>query len=287
MRLRHRLLVLPSAVALTFAGLAATVPGHALAGSGASQNCANDGNDVPILTAPVTLGIEAGALTSHALPTNVMVCFSTSSWGYPGSELTGGAVAAYVGLPGTTAYGTDCGWDGNSGQIVTVACGTRVSPAAAFTPGAGGGGTLTVSVPLAFCLGTSLTGPSVCGSGAPTVGATGVVVGTFGVTGPPPGYSTGIGLTLTGLTVVVGGVTLPLNDATTQAGANPNVVGANTGAGLPFCAPLAGCFTLPLSAWVGTQPISAAGLVVAGIPVPLPAIASQCLSFGMTCPAPY
>ncbi|MDQ1699710.1 MAG: hypothetical protein QOG34_1573 [Frankiaceae bacterium] len=165
-------------------------------------------------------------------------------------------------------------------------CGVITNPTAVFTPSPGGGGTVTLAIPLHLCLTTGPVPAGGCFGAAPTVGSTGVVVGTFAVMPPPAGYSTGGGLTLTGVSVIVNGTSVPLlGGASAQVGANPAVVGAGVGPGtIPICL-LSVCAP---GLWVGEQPISAAAIVVDGIPVAIPPVSLGCVvNLNTSCPPPY
>jgi hypothetical protein len=287
MRLRHKLLVLAPALALATASLTAFVPGEALAGVGASQLCNDNnppGSEIHLLTTPITLEVESPAFAGGGVPTYLQVCYSTTPYGTTSTPSEGGYFSIPIGLPGTTPLGGGCISDPAS--VVVVNCGVGTNPSATFTPGAGGGGTITLAIPIILCLNTNLV-PSTggCFGTTPTLGGTGVIVGTFALTPPPPGYSTGGGFTLTGLTADVNGTSVSLLGGTTQAGVNPAVVGAGTAPGtIPLCL-LGVCAP---GFWVGEQPISAAAVVVDGIPVAIPPVFLGCIvNINTACPPPY
>jgi hypothetical protein len=288
MRLRQKLLVLAPALALATAGFAAVAPGQALAGTGTSTLCNDNyppGSEIHLLTSPVTLEVESPVFAGGGLPTYVQVCYSTTSVGSSSTPSEGGYFFVPVGVPGTTTLGGTCISDPAS--VVVANCGVATNPSATFTPSGGGGdgGTLTLSIPLTFCFTTNLVPSSGCDTVAPTVGNTGVIVGTFALTPPPAGYTTCGGFTLTGLTADVNGQSVSLLGGSTDAGVNTSVVGAGTTAGtvplclLNVCAP---------GVWVGEQPISAGEVVVDGIPVAIPPVLLGCIvNLNTTCPAPY
>lgn len=280
MRLRTRMLVLGPAIALATVSLGAVVPGQALAGSGISQYCEDNGDDIPILTSPITLGVEAIALVTHSLPTNIELCYSTNSYGNTSPTPLSGSITVNVAVPGTAPIGTNCASDSNGGQIVTLSCTTAVAPSAAFTPASGGvGGTLTVAIPISFCLGSNLTGTLACGGSTPTLGNTGVIVGNFSLTGPA-GYPTGI--TLSGINVIADGIAVPLIGSPTSVGVDtPDAIHT---AGQSLCV-LFECVTVPNALAVGTgSDYTAAQIVVAGVTLTVPTVPGECfVKFGLSC----
>jgi hypothetical protein len=286
MRLRHKLLVLAPAFALATAGFAAVVPGQALAGVGYSQECNDNypsGSEIHLLTWPITLAVESPDFAGGTVPTYLQVCYSTTPYGTTSTPSEGGVFDVYVAYPG---FGTGAACANDPASVLIVNCAAGANPSATFTPGAGGGGTITLAIPFNLCLNTNLV-PSTggCFGTTPTLGGTGVIVGTFALTPPPPGYSTGGGFTLTGLTADVNGTSVSLLGGTTQAGVNPAVVGAGTAPGtIPLCL-LGVCAP---GFWVGEQPISAAAVVVDGIPVAIPPVFLGCIvNINTACPPPY
>lgn len=287
MRLRKKLLVLAPAVALAAASLAAIAPGEALAGVGYSQECNDNfpsGSEIHLLTSPITLEVESPTFALGTVPTYLQVCYSTTPYGTTSTPSEGGVFDVYVAWPGT---GTGAACANDPASVLTVSCLDTVNPSATFTPGSGGGGTITLAIPITLCLSTGLV-PNTggCFGTTPTLGGTGVVVGTFSLTPPPAGYTTGGGFTLSGLSLVVNGQSVSLLGGTTQAGVNPAVVGAGTGQGItPICVLTTICAP---GIWAGEQPISAAEIVVAGIPVAVPPVVLGCLvNINTTCPPPY
>lgn len=284
MRAKRKLLVLAPAFALATIGLAAVLPGQALAGTGISQNCTDGDNDVLLLSNPITLGIESAAFVNHSVPTYVMLCYSTSPAGSTAPTLAGGGIGVNVAQPGSGSSGTDCTSDAYTNPLTNVACQVQVSPSASYSAGANGG-TLTVAIPIQRCLGTAL-GSIDCETSGPSLANTGVIIGTIVITGPPSGYSTGGGVALTSLNLYVAGQSepIPLFNGTTQAGVNTGIVSTQTGGGgFPFCVPDVGCQTLPTAALVRTSSGSIAGIVILGVFVPAPGLPSECLSVGVTC----
>jgi hypothetical protein len=280
MRLRTRMLVLGPAIALATVSLGAVVPGQALAGSGISQYCEDNGDDIPLLTSPITLGVEAIALVTHSLPTNIELCYSTNSYGNTSPTPLSGSITVNVAVPGTAPIGTNCASDSNGGQIVTLSCTTAVAPSASFTPASGGvGGTLSVAIPISFCLGSNLTGTLACGGSTPTLGNTGVIVGNFSLTGPA-GYPTGI--TLSGVNVIADGIAVPLIGSPTSVGVHTPGVDFRT-AGQSLCV-LFECVTVPNAFAVGVYDYTAAQIVVAGITFTVPTVPGECfVQFGQVC----
>lgn len=290
MRLRHRLLVLAPAFALATTGFAAVMPGQALAGVGPSQECSDgypSGSEIPILNAPITLGVESPTFGGNVGPTYLQVCYSTSANGSSSTPSEGGVFDVYVAYPGAypgPGTGVACANDGTT--IVAVDCGLITNPTATFTPNPGGGGTVTLALPIKVCLSTGPIPAGGCFAATPTVGSTGIIVGTFALTPPPAGYTTGGGFTLTGLALVANGTVVPLPvNGTTQVGINPAVLGAGIGPGatplcvLGICAP---------GVWVGEQPISAGEISVAGHTVTIPPVVLGCIvNLNTTCPPPY
>lgn len=286
MRLRHKLLVLAPAFALATAGIATVAPGQAFAGVGPSQLCNDNnppGSEIHLLTAPITLEVESPVFDGGGLPSYLQVCYSTTPVNSTSTPSEGGYFYVPLGVPTTTPEGAVCASDPAS--VVVAGCEALVNPTATIAPEPGGGATITLAVPLDLCLSTALV-PSTggCFGTTPTLGGTGVVLGTFALT--PPGVGSSGGFTLTGLTVTVnGGAPVSLLGGTTQVGVNPQVVGAGTPPGtIPIC--LLGVCAPGI--WVGEQPIPAASVMVDGIPVPIPALFLGCLvNINTTCPLPY
>lgn len=155
--------------------VAATPAAHA--GDGASELCFNGtgGTEVPLMPAPVTLGLEFSADPTHGI--GVHVCYSTSPVGYAGSELTGGMVRFHV-APNGSGY-VLCARDNNP-ATATVTCGapftvapltgastvwfagtvdtTATSPVNVGQTGIDGYDPLVVLVPCTKALGLTVTG---------------------------------------------------------------------------------------------------------------------------------
>lgn len=132
-------------------------PAHA--GTGASPYCF-DGTwtDVPILSSPMTVGVE-----THAGPdgTWITVCYATSEVGFGGGQITGGFAKVYVSPSGASGH---------------VQCQPDTNPAVA---------PVSCVVPFSFSV-TPTGGLSVIvSSSAPvSVGATGLTISPFVFVGP-------------------------------------------------------------------------------------------------------
>jgi len=309
MHLRRHLLTTAAAGALSIAGLAIAPITHALAGGPGTLMCADNNSaagwrgtygqadDIPILggsnspvpNSPVTLALEV----SYDQGYHAALCYSTTPYATPGGQ--GGNVAVDVltsnantwSNPGPTpnAVNTECGNDTTNSLI--LACPGYANPTLTTAPCGGFtcGGSATLSVPFSVCLGTNLTGPSICGSGAPAVGATGVVLSNVAVGEPPTGTNQGTTVT-PNATIYVDGIALPSGPLTTGAGAN---LGTGFGQSVQVCVVI--CEAVP-SAWAGVPagPAPMAVIDVAGVQVNLPNVLTSpaCVSTpGATCPPPY
>jgi hypothetical protein len=161
--------------AVVAAALASTVmlAAPASAGVGESVYCSDGGwTDVPILTTPITLGIEANV--NLAGDSWVALCYATSPVGFGGAQVTGGLLKVGVRADGTGYY--QCRPDGNA-YVLLVGCnGTYdLNPLPPNTPISVYLNTLTVD--------TSVTAPV-------TLGKTGIEIDLGILSGAPvdPAY---------------------------------------------------------------------------------------------------
>lgn len=178
--LRKRYLSLVAAGGLSLVGFAAIPVQHVAAGTGISNACSDDGlgDDFPILTSPITLGVEIqrGPTFGTGPGVHVALCYSTTAAGSSAPELTGGALAV------DADFST---WSNPNGNLVNAGCfpdsSTPVVAACDFgtKPTVGlAGSNITFTIPFSLCIGVG---------GCPTVangpGATGVIVGSIGLCG--------------------------------------------------------------------------------------------------------
>ena len=143
---------------------------HALAGSPYSTACSSgqDTRDIPILTSPVTLGVQIGtAPGAHGAQDYVGLCYATSSTSNSGPEATGGVFQ--VGLtPSTSSPQADAQCYADSYTSFPVNCNNYASATPSYTVGPGE--TITVSIPFAVCA-------DVCSGGPAQLNETGLIVG--------------------------------------------------------------------------------------------------------------
>lgn len=214
-----RALVAISAAGLGAAAVAVLPMTHVAAGSWPSTACedASGNDDVPIMTSPFTLGVEiaspalAGVGFGGYNGTNyVTLCYSTTPYGSPAPEITGGQLHAGVSNGGSViAY---CAPDSNQ-QAVALSCGATLGPTYTLTPGPPGslGDTITVSIPFGVCL-PQCTGTTL------GVGATGILVGQLTPISEP---GIGIGYQLSSLQVDADGTAVSIPVGPTGAYVNP------------------------------------------------------------------
>jgi hypothetical protein len=209
MAFRHRMVSITAAAGLVGLGTVGLPAARALAGpSGAPSGNCNDGagdevKEVPLLTSPVTLAVEIGAFGSAV--DHVGICYSTTAEGSSGPEAAGGDVAYYIGPTDSDPLPIAVGNSSDPGSAVQATAGSFDSPAYTVSPGGGSGGqVVTVFIPVSVCASQCV---------APTLGTTGVMVGTLSkphvvVGGTNQDYE------LTGLCVLVDGA--PLNDCSSS-----------------------------------------------------------------------
>ena len=127
MRIRNVVAAVGAATLLV--ALPALPAAPAAAGTGTSTHC-SDGigyREIPILTSPVTVGVEINRAPAIGESQYLLICYSTTAVGQPG-VVTGGAIAVHV-VPGAnTVY---------PGAYVGLGCypdfATGVGPACAFS----------------------------------------------------------------------------------------------------------------------------------------------------------
>jgi hypothetical protein len=242
--------------------IAIAVP--AQAGQGASEWCSdNMGNpgriEIPILTSPVTLGIEIGPPNGQGvIPQHVHICYSTTPTGSSGSELTGGNITVNPLNVGSNGVGVECIPDDNA-QGVTVDCSGSTYPTYTVNPGGTNGGqVITVSIPFSICVGQ-------CANDE--LNTTGLIVGT--ITQAPAGGATAA-YRLSAVCVMVDGI--PLTDCTndvfgytgaTATGTSPTNISSQGPCVLEQCLPLFG------TSYVGTTGNQLATIWLFGIPIPV------------------
>jgi hypothetical protein len=150
------------------------------AGTGESGYCFDGGwTDVPILTTPVTLGVETHVDSGRAW---IAVCYATSPLGFGGAQVTGGLAKIYVGTDGSGFV--QCRPDANP-YVLELACGASFT----FQP-AGPGGISLLFDASAGAVNTPLV----------TLGTTGLVINQLLAIGP------GVTVTPTYPCIYVGGV---------------------------------------------------------------------------------
>jgi len=297
--LKRRLLMITAAGGVAAAALGVAAPTHVLAGSGWSQVCEDNADDIPIMTSPITLGVQfaspgLGAIGHQGYGPNsyVTLCYSDTPYGYTGPETTGGMFE--VGLTNGQYPYVWCPNDANAQQL-TINCG--LFPTASFTPSGVAGGTLTTTVPFSVCIGSPLTNPagSSCTASTslePTIGATGLVVDSVGLGGCCQASETGLGVVPAG-TLYIDGVIQQQFESEAGAGVTPSAASGDVvTAGIPVC--IGPCETIPVpsGAWVGTDgapvgTLDIPGLAPINIPTPVPPGIGSCESVGTTCPSPY
>ncbi len=280
-------------------GLAFTAPLPVLAGTGPSQVC-EDGagnDDIPLLTTPVTLGLEVGspALAPAGLGGRggnyVTLCYSPTPYGSTAQVLTGGAISVHLVESGSTVSTdeTACYPDGFESLIVN--CDGSETASYTVTPASppGEGAMITASVPFTICAGTSVTGTPACGAGAPALGSTGLIVTSLALGGAPLAGETGGTVASTGALYVDGVLQVPFGTSAGAGVSNPPSIGGGLGGpGLPVCV-LSSCVSIP-GAWVGSNGAPLGSVDIAGtvLPIasPLPGPACE-VAIGTTCLTGY
>jgi hypothetical protein len=223
-----------------------------------------NGDDIPILTGQggLWLGVEIGGSTTSLGPTtvgHVAVCASTTPPGSTGPETLGENITVNVLATGWSDPNTahvGCNPDTNP-PTVAVTCNVATTPTYSIN-----GTTLSVTIPIALCLNTTLTGQVTCSSASTGIGTTGVIVTTIGL-GGGPGGTTGASVS-PNTTLYVDGIAVPL--AQTGAG-----VSATVSPGTPVTECVVICTTLPgEKVSIPATPAPLGAVVIDGIPLTIP-----------------
>jgi len=181
LNVRRRYLSLVAAGGLSLAAFAAVPAQHVFAGTGLSQACedsVNQGDDFPILTSPITMGVEVqhGPAFGTGPGAHVALCYSTTAYGSGASELSGGAFtvdADFTSWSNPNLNLVNVGCFPDAASVIAVSCDAGTKPTVSLS-----GSNITVTTPFSLCFGVGT-----CPAVANGPGITGVIVRSISLCG--------------------------------------------------------------------------------------------------------